>query len=299
MPHDNCLGATVAGVRSDAAPLNAPYPVGTTTIAWTATHASGNSSLSSATQTITVNDTEKPTVTAPLNIVVSNDPNQCYAILNPGTAAPQDNCPGATVNGVRSDAMSLSAPYPIGTTTITWTATDAHGNTSATSATQTVTVIDMQLPSVSPITLAIASLGPPSHDLVNVGLAGGSFSDNCPGSTRQVLVFGNEDDETDVGDGNFSPDARDINIGTLRLRSERIGGGNGRVYLIVVKVTDAVGNTSFVSTTVVVPKSNSKADVASINNQAAAALAYALSHNGAPPAGYFVIGDGPVIGPKQ
>jgi len=28
-------------------------------------------------------------------------------------------------------------------------------------------------------------------------------------------------------------------------------------------------------------------------------MAYALSHNGAPPAGYFVIGDGPVIGPKQ
>jgi len=125
-------------------------------------------------------------------------------------------------------------------------------------------------------------------------------ADQLPGRVQGkpgIAVQG--DDETDVGDGNFSPDARDINIGTLRLRSERIGGGNGRVYLIVVKVTDAVGNTSFVSTTVVVPKSNSKADVASINNQAAAALAYALSHNGAPPAGYFVIGDGPVIGPKQ
>jgi hypothetical protein len=39
-------------------------------------------------------------------------------------------------------------------------------------------------------------------------------------------------------------DANNIDIGTLRLRAERIGGGNGRVYLIVVKVTDAAGNVS-------------------------------------------------------
>jgi hypothetical protein len=45
--------------------------------------------------------------------------------FNPGIATASDNCPGATVNGVRSDFMSLNSPYPVGTTTITWTATDA------------------------------------------------------------------------------------------------------------------------------------------------------------------------------
>ena len=113
------------------------------------------------------------------------------------------------------------------------------------------------------------------------------------------MIFGNEDDETDVGDGNFSPDARNIDIGSLRLRSERIGGDAGRVYLIVVKVTDAAGNSAVTCATVVVPRSNSKGDLTSVNNQAAAAQAYALSHNGSPPSGYFVIGDGAVIGPKQ
>ena len=113
------------------------------------------------------------------------------------------------------------------------------------------------------------------------------------------MVFGNEDDEVNVGDGNFSPDARDIGIGALRLRSERIGGGSGRIYLIVVKVTDAAGNSSVTCATVVVPKSNSRNDMTFVVDQAAAAQAYALSHNGSAPAGYFVIGDGAVIGPKQ
>jgi hypothetical protein len=50
--------------------------------------------------------------------------------------------------------------------------------------------------------------------------------------------------------------------------------------------------------TVVVPKSNSPANISSVNSQAAAACAY-FQANGVPPAGYFTIGDGPVIGPKQ
>jgi hypothetical protein len=49
---DNCDTPTVSGTRSDNQPLNAPYPVGTTTITWTATDSSGNSS--SCTQTVTV-----------------------------------------------------------------------------------------------------------------------------------------------------------------------------------------------------------------------------------------------------
>ena len=71
------------------------------------------------------------------------------------------------------------------------------------------------------------------------------------------------------------------------------------MYLIVVKVTDAAGNVSVTAATVVVPKSNRKSAGDAVNTQAAAASAYALSHGGAPPPGYFGIGDGPIIGPKQ
>ena len=97
----------------------------------------------------------------------------------------------------------------------------------------------------------------------------------------------------------FSPDAKDIAVATLRLRQERISSNDGRVYLIVVKATDSAGGTGFATATTVVPKSSSAANVASVNTQAAAAKAVADSNQGVPPAGYFVIGDGPIIGSKQ
>ncbi len=37
----------------------------------------------------------------------------------------------------------------------------------------------------------------------------------------------------------------------------------------------------------------------SVNAQAAAARSFCEANGGAPPAGYFVIGDGPTIGKKQ
>ncbi|HXU35283.1 MAG TPA: HYR domain-containing protein [Blastocatellia bacterium] len=286
-PSDNCPGATTT-----CAPASGTsFSIGTTTVTCHATDASGNTSANCS-FTVTVNDTENPTISCPANIVRSTDPGVCTAVVTFVVTA-SDNCPGVTV----VSSPPSGSVFPKGTTTVMNTATDASGNTATCSF--TVTINDTEPPSVTAITVATSSLSPPDHNLINVGLAGGNFSDNCPGATRQVLVFGDEDDEAETGDGNFSPDARDLNIGTLRLRSERIGAADGRVYLIVVKVTDTSGNMSFTCATVVVPKSQSKGDKNSVDAQAAAAKAYALSHNGSPPPGYFVIGDGQVVGPKQ
>jgi uncharacterized repeat protein (TIGR01451 family) len=144
--------------------------------------------------------------------------------------------------------------------------------------------------------VALSLLPQNNHDLVNVGLTATATDGSCP-TTFQVRVFGNEDDVTPTAQ--FSPDARDIAVGTLRLREERDATGNGRVYLVVVKATNAAKETGFATVTVVVPESSSPADISSVEMQAAAAKAFADTHNGAPPPGYFVIGDGPVIGPKQ
>jgi len=53
-------------------------------------------------------------------------------------ASAEDNCNVASLIGVRSDSLPLTDPYPQGTTTITWTATDDCGNMS--SCTQDVIV---------------------------------------------------------------------------------------------------------------------------------------------------------------
>lgn len=137
--------------------------------------------------------------------------------------------------------------------------------------------------------------------LVNVGLSATTRDGICAApAVSSVQVFSDEDDETPISnDEVFSPDAADIGIGTLRLRAERVKNLDGRVYLIVVKATDGGGAVGFATITVVVPKSPSPSSASSVRAQAAAAKAFADANNGNPPPGYFVIGDGPIIGPLQ
>lgn len=67
-------------------------------------------------------DTTSPVITCSESIVTANDPGQCFACVNPDAAIATDNVDGAiTPTGARSDGQSLPAPYPVGTTTITWT----------------------------------------------------------------------------------------------------------------------------------------------------------------------------------
>lgn len=185
-------------------------------------------------------------------------------------------------------------PYPLGTTNVTLLVEDAHGSSSCTA---TVTVADESAPTVKTGT-ALSLLWPPDHNLINVGLQV-TRSDNCTANTAlSVVVYANEDDELPTADGNFSPDAITTNS-TVLLRSERGGSGIGRVYLISVSAKDAAGNTGVACATVVVPQSRSAANLQSIGAAASAAQTYCSTHAGAAPAGYFVVGDGPVIGPKQ
>lgn len=139
---DNC---TVASVTNDAP---ASFPVGTTTITWTVTDGGGNTAT--ATQLVTVVDNQNPTITAPADktLYTGAGATSCdVTVLNLdatlGTATAEDNCPGATA--VRTSSGNV---FPLGETLVTYTATDAHGNTST--ATQKVTVIDNTPPTVTP-----------------------------------------------------------------------------------------------------------------------------------------------------
>jgi hypothetical protein len=118
------------------------FPVGTTTVHCKAIDASGNEATCSL--KITVKDTEPPTITCPPSVTLPQDPGMRGATFHPDPAQAQDNCPGVTVTGTRSDGIPISDPiYPVGVTLITWTATDASGN--KTSCTQTVSVHDSRI----------------------------------------------------------------------------------------------------------------------------------------------------------
>lgn len=165
--------------------------------------------------------------------------------------------------------------------------------------TVTITVNDTVAP-VLTSSVDISLITTTNSNLINVGLAASATDNSGDLVTIQVAVFGDEDDQTPTFNNVLhSPDAKDIAPITLRLRGERIEANDGRVYLIVITATDSSGNISRNYQTVVVPKNNKQASIDSVNAQAAAAITYAQTHGGAAPAGYFVIGDGPVIGPKQ
>ena len=96
---DNCPGATVSN--------NAPpsFPKGNTTVTWTVTDASGNTATAS--QTVMVEDHEKPQIEAPAAVVVSTDAGQCAAgSVALGTPSVSDNCPAVTYS---NDAPSSFA----------------------------------------------------------------------------------------------------------------------------------------------------------------------------------------------
>jgi hypothetical protein len=103
---------------------------------------------------VSTKDVEKPSITAPADITQGNDPGLASAVVAVGSPIATDNCGAVTVSSVRSDGAAIDAPYPVGITTITWTAADAAGNSA--SATQTVTVLDVE----APVFVAAPTFGP-------------------------------------------------------------------------------------------------------------------------------------------
>jgi len=82
---------------------------------------------------ITIHDTTPPSLKAPPDVTVSES-NPLGTPVNLGQPTVSDICDPAPT--VTNDALAL---YPLGVTTVTWTATDHSGN--ASSATQKVTVV--------------------------------------------------------------------------------------------------------------------------------------------------------------
>ena len=116
---------------------NAPefFPLGETTVTWTATDESGNTA--SATQLVTIIDTTAPTISQPTDIIVdaTSATSTQVELLPPGVLD--------SVSDVRLDNNTNNS-FPLGETTVTWTATDESGNSS--SITQKVTIVDETAP---------------------------------------------------------------------------------------------------------------------------------------------------------
>ncbi len=191
---DNCDPApTVVGVRSDDKTLSEPFPLGITTITWTATDACGNSST--CVQTVTVADNTPPVLTCPADIVVNAKAGTCAAdVVLPPPAELWDNCDPNPTYTYWAGPVQIFSPYEFlqGTTTVTIKAVDTYGKESSCDFKVTVKsvnelVVDLALAwsftGTRCITFELWECGGPSYVTVEAVL---TFTDGLANATLEV-----------------------------------------------------------------------------------------------------------------
>jgi len=131
--------ATYSDIQDATIYLDSPdvFPLGETTVIWTAVDASGNSA--SATQTVTIVDTTAPALSIPDNQTIEAT-SLSQTFVNIGQATAHD------ITGISSIVNNAPDVFPLGSTLIAWTATDNHDN--ITTAYQTITVEDTTAPTI-------------------------------------------------------------------------------------------------------------------------------------------------------
>ena len=179
------LSAPIVPSQTDVTGLTSGsvFPVGTTTLKYTATDKSGNSS--SCSFDITVKDIEKPVITCAANQTQTADAGVCSAVVTVITPTATDNCVVVTLVNDFNGTADASGTYPVGTTTVKWTATDAIGNLSV--CTQTIVVNDTELPTVvtKNFTAELDALG---NAIIQVSDIDDNSTDNCAIKTMTLDV---------------------------------------------------------------------------------------------------------------
>lgn len=239
IPTTTGTGVTVAGQRSDGQELDAPYPVGTTTVVWTATDESNRTVSCNQTVTVTGTDTTPPTITAPPDITETTGAGSaCGRIIGEGllgSATTADNC--SSVVNVKRTGVPAGNFFPVGETIITYTAKDGSGNT--TTATQKVTITGTD--TTPPV---IAAPDDASYVCLSEVPAA-----NPAQATRGMVLD---------GDGNPLPPAPPSdNCGVPAVTVSETSSGAGsvaspRIILRTFKATDASGNTASDTQTITV-----------------------------------------------
>ncbi|MBL0017549.1 MAG: HYR domain-containing protein [Bacteroidetes bacterium] len=211
---DNCAGPTTtqtAGLASGAA-----FPVGTTTNTFRVTDAAGNTATCSF--TVSISDSELPTITCPANITGNNDNGLCSKVVTFSAPVGADNCAGPSTTQIAG--LPSGSAFPVGTTTNAYLVTDAAGNTATCSF--TVIISDNQLPTIT-CPANITGNNDPGLCSKVVTFSAPVGADNCAGPTTTQTAG--------LASGSAFP------VGTTT-----------NAYL----VTDAAGNTATCSFTVVI-----------------------------------------------
>lgn len=98
-------------------------------------------------------------------------------------------------------------------------------------------------------------LWPANHKLVTVKVRAEALDDLDPNPVVRLVSVSSNEPDNGLGDGDTAGDIEIIDDFTLRLRAERSGGGDGRIYTLLYEASDFAGNTSIASVELRVPHS--------------------------------------------
>ncbi|SHN19951.1 beta strand repeat-containing protein, partial [Flavobacterium xinjiangense] len=175
-------GATTVATTSGTG-SGATFNKGVTTVTITATNTCGNAIC---VFTVTVNDSQNPTITAPAAVSVSSDAGICtYASSQLTAPTAADNCSVASV-------VASPATLALGSNTVTWTVTDGSGLTAT--STQSVTVVDNQNPTIATAAAISVNADAGVCSYASSQLTAPTSADNCSVAsvvaTPAILVAG-------------------------------------------------------------------------------------------------------------
>lgn len=254
-------GAQTSPLTSVGVPMppNTAVPVsvsasGTTTLTYYAEDNAGNVEASDASKAYVVNiDRTPPVLTLPPNMI--REATGPAGALVTFTASANDAGSGS---GPVTCAPASGSLFPVGSTTVSCSATDAVGYTAA--GTFTIAVREKMPPVIETVTASPGVLWPVNHQMVSIALAV-KVSDNVTlaPACRVVSVTSNEP-LNGSGDGNTATDYTFSGVGLdLSLRAERAGNRTDRIYTAAVVCRDDVGNDSAPKTVaIVVPHDQGK-----------------------------------------
>jgi hypothetical protein len=186
-----------------------------------------------------------PAIVCPSAVSVFTGQGECSAVAE--FAARATGYPTPTFNCTPASGTL----FPLGTTTVTCTAT--NGVAPDATCSFDIVVMDGDPPSVAGASASPSVLWTPNHRMVDVEVAY-TASDTCSGAVACALSVASNEPESGLGNGDVAPDWQVVDAHHVRLRAERSGTGSGRVYTITITCTDTAGNSSTAAVTVSVPR---------------------------------------------
>jgi hypothetical protein len=177
----------------------------------------------------------------------------CHDVIIPAdsncsAAASIDNGSFDPAGGPITLTQSPAGPYPLGSTPVTLTVTDRNGASSQCAG--AVTVVDATPPKIKEISADPSELWPPNGKMEKVSI-NYSVKENCSQPECRISSV-TSDEPINSSDYNI------IDAHHVKLRADRSGKGNGRIYKITITCTDDSGNASSKAVKVTVPHDQGK-----------------------------------------